>query len=388
MRYLCLIVSCLFADLAVAQGAPGRVSRDSAQIFVVGEVHNQGAVDTGEHRGRSRSILEVLRAVKPLPQADLSGLELLRTSGTFTTIDLGRQQDHGAGVAPGEILVVPRMPNRPLALRGAAVQPRAFASLTAILDTRPGRGTELAIRLHLVRQHPDLEVRRRHVRKIGRLGGAATRAVSQLLDMLAQAQGPLLEDLVTAIGSIGRNSPRARAAVAELLEHPRAEVRRRARVADRALGLATLCVFDCFPAGTTVQTIAGGRRIEDLRPGDEVGDGTGASTTIVVAQRGRARRLVQLELGRTRIRATVGHRFLTLTRGYVRADGLLVGDTLTGAGGLGVRIDRIRTVDLPRPIPVYTLELPANADPSFRIGAEQLVVASKVSGRAAPTRRD
>ena len=135
-----------------------------------------------------------------------------------------------------------------------------------------------------------------------------------------------------------------------------------------------ICANDCFPADALVATPSGRRPIESLEVGDPVLSDHGAAT-IERIRVSKTLALTEIDLDQETVRATAGHAFRT-DHGWVRAGDLEVGDrVITQAGQQAVRA--IRTEELTRPAPVFSLELSGGA--SFQVGEAGAVVAASVA---------
>ena len=104
----------------------------------------------------------------------------------------------------------------------------------------------------------------------------------------------------------------------------------------------------CFPAGTMVATSSSWRRIETLRPGDLVIGGSGELKPVVSIQPQKFEgEIVRLTVKQKCVSSTPNHRFLT-HRGWIRADGLKVGDVLVQsieAAGIDPPVGDVDNID-------------------------------------------
>nr|WP_237178999.1 polymorphic toxin-type HINT domain-containing protein [Paenibacillus sp. MMS18-CY102] len=118
--------------------------------------------------------------------------------------------------------------------------------------------------------------------------------------------------------------------------------------------------YNCFTAGTKVQTDEGEKNIEDIEVGDMVlakdennPDGELAYKEVTALHRNQRDDIIKLHVGEQIIETTDNHPFWVEGKGWVFADELEAGDKLQKADGSNLTIDKVEFVKLDIPVTVY-----------------------------------
>jgi len=118
----------------------------------------------------------------------------------------------------------------------------------------------------------------------------------------------------------------------------------------------------CFVAGTLILTTAGLLAIEKLRAGDKVLAADPESfevgeKTILEAFERKVYKLVHLTINGEKIVTTDNHPFYVQGRGFIKAEGLFVGDKLISVDGKDLIVETHDIEQCEKPITVYNFKV-------------------------------